>query len=296
MPWSVKQDDRCPADKPWGVVKDTDNALEGCHDTEEAAKKQQAALYASEGRSEDDGDPRERPPRDNLVRAMDTTGFRAAESEVTDGRLGTIFGRMATYNTWAEVQSRTEGHFMERVAPGAFTKTFAENRSRMRLIYDHGQDPHVGRNSLGPLEDIADDQTGIDYTGALIDTDYNKNRILPQLRAGVLGSSYRFDTVKDSWKQNPGRSAYNPDGLPERTVIEAKVIELGPTVFPVAHGTSAGVRSLTDEYLTHVLIPDAPALPAEPEASPQSEPVSRSTAVYPPISLDDFVEKLSGHS
>jgi phage head maturation protease len=173
----------------------------------------------------------------------------------------------------------------------------------MRLIYDHGQDAHVGRNTLGPLEDIADDQSGLDYSGHLIDTDYNRNRILPQLKAGVLGSSYRFDTVKDSWKQNPGRSAHNPEGLPERTVIEAKVIELGPTPFPVYDGTSAGVRSLTDEYLTQVLIPDVPAaapaaaaLPVEPEASPQSDEGSRSTAVYPPISLDDFVEKLNGPS
>lgn len=243
----------------------------------------------------DEGDPRERPPRDNLVRAMESTEFRAADPEATDGRLGTIFGRMANYNTWAEVRSRTEGHFMERVAPGAFTKTFAENRSRMKIIYDHGQDAHIGRNSLGPLEDVIDDSTGIDYSGGLIDTDYNRNRIQPQLRAGVLGSSYRFDTVKDSWKQNPGRSAWNPSGLPERTVIEAKVIELGPTPFPTYDGTSAGVRSLTDEYLANVL--DVPAaLPVEPEASPQSEPESRSTVVFPPISLDDFVEKLSGHS
>jgi HK97 family phage prohead protease len=249
----------------------------------------------TEDQTVDEGDPRERPPRDNLVRSMESTEFRAADPDAEDGRLGTIFGRMANYNVWAEVRSRTEGHFLERVAPGAFTKTFAENRSRMRLIYDHGQDAHVGRNTLGPLEEISDDQTGLDYSGHLIDTDYNRNRILPQLKAGVLGSSYRFDTVKDSWKQSPGRSAHNPDGLPERTVIEAKVIELGPTPFPVYDGTSAGVRSLTDEYLANVL--DVPAaLPVEPEASPQSDEGSRSTAVYPPISLDDFVEKLSGHS
>jgi HK97 family phage prohead protease len=255
----------------------------------------------TEDQTVDEGDPRERPPRDNLVRSMESTEFRAADPEASDGRLGTLVGRMASYNVWAEVRSQVEGHFLERFAPGAFVRTFEQNRSRMKIIYDHGQDAHIGRNSLGPLEDVIDDESGINYTGALIDTDYNKNRILPQLRAGVLGSSFRFSTVKDSWKQKPSVSVYNPDGLPERTVIEAKVIELGPTPFPVYDGTSAGVRSLTDEYLHNVTHSenthrDAPALPAGPEASPHSDDGTRSTAVYPPISLDDFVEKLSGHS
>ncbi len=246
----------------------------------------------------DEGEPRDRPPRDNLVRSMETTGFRAADAE-TDGRLGTIFGRMANYDNWAEVRSNVEGHFLERVAPGAFTKTFAENRSRMKIIYDHGQDAHIGRNSLGPLEDVIDNAvgptglTGIDYAGGLIDTDYNRNRILPQLRAGVLGSSYRFDATKDVWKQSPGRSAHNPDGLPERTVLEAKVIELGPTPFPVYDGTSAGVRSLTDEYLANVTSGSQSALPRGPEARPQSAEGSRAAPAHPSISLDDFVRTLT---
>jgi HK97 family phage prohead protease len=248
----------------------------------------------------DEGDPRERPPRDNLVRAMETTGFRAVDGEPIDGRLGTIFGRMATYNVWGEVKSRAEGHFLEMILPGAFTKTFAENRSRMKIIYDHGKDAHIGRNSLGPLEDVTDDQTAIDYTGALIDTDYNRNRILPQLRAGVLGSSFRFDTVKESFKQRPGRSAHNPDGLPEVKVIEAQVIELGPTPFPMYDGTSAGVRSLTDEYLAHLIYPNGSpiALPVEPEASPQSDVESRAEPVVVPVikrfrSREDYLAWLS---
>lgn len=49
MPWSIKRDDpRCPARKPVAVVKDDDNALEGCHPNEVMAQRQQAALYASE--------------------------------------------------------------------------------------------------------------------------------------------------------------------------------------------------------------------------------------------------------
>ena len=48
MPWSIRRDDRCPVSRPYGVVKDADNELEGCHATKEKARAQQAALYASE--------------------------------------------------------------------------------------------------------------------------------------------------------------------------------------------------------------------------------------------------------
>jgi ATP-dependent protease ClpP protease subunit len=48
MPWSVGEDDRCPVHSPWGVTKDDDNSLEGCHATRAEAEEQQAALYAEE--------------------------------------------------------------------------------------------------------------------------------------------------------------------------------------------------------------------------------------------------------
>jgi hypothetical protein len=56
MPWSiVENEDRCPVNQPYGVVKDDDNALEGCHATMEEAEDQQAALYASESDDEERG-------------------------------------------------------------------------------------------------------------------------------------------------------------------------------------------------------------------------------------------------
>jgi hypothetical protein len=46
MPWNVIKTDRCPTSKPWGVVGgSTGDRLAGCHPTQDAAKKQQAALY-----------------------------------------------------------------------------------------------------------------------------------------------------------------------------------------------------------------------------------------------------------
>lgn len=49
MPWEiVKSHPSCPTSRPWGVVKQGDGELEGCHPSEADAQKQTAALYAAE--------------------------------------------------------------------------------------------------------------------------------------------------------------------------------------------------------------------------------------------------------
>ncbi len=48
MPWHVAQTAKCPAGKPWGVIKDSDGSVAGCHPTKAAAGRQLAALYANE--------------------------------------------------------------------------------------------------------------------------------------------------------------------------------------------------------------------------------------------------------
>lgn len=54
MPYKVekREGDGCGADKPWAVVKEDDDSVVGCHETEDEAKEQQKALYAQEGNEE----------------------------------------------------------------------------------------------------------------------------------------------------------------------------------------------------------------------------------------------------
>jgi HK97 family phage prohead protease len=48
MPWHIGKPASCPASEPFGVIKDADGSVAGCHPTKEAAAKQLAALYANE--------------------------------------------------------------------------------------------------------------------------------------------------------------------------------------------------------------------------------------------------------
>jgi len=51
-PYSVKKDHaECPTSKPWAVVKDSDGSVVACHESEEKAKKQIAAINMNENAS-----------------------------------------------------------------------------------------------------------------------------------------------------------------------------------------------------------------------------------------------------
>jgi HK97 family phage prohead protease len=180
----------------------------------------------------------------DLVRAQ-PGDFQLRDAE--DGKMPTMVGHFAVFNQWAEIDSLYEGHFFERIAPGAFGKTF-ENAKAIRVTFNHGQDPQLGDKVLGPIDRIEEDEYGAHYEVPLLDTSYNRD-LIPGLVAGLYGSSFRFRVVKEEFAKQPEKSPVNPDGLPERTIQEAQVFEFGPVTYPAYAGATAGVRSLTDLYV-----------------------------------------------
>lgn len=174
----------------------------------------------------------------------DCLELRAADGG-EEGRMPTLVGWMARFDEWTEIRSWVEGNFMERFAPGAFKKTFAENVRNMRVLFQHGMDPQVGEKVLGTIASISEAPQGARYEVPLFDTSYVRD-LLPGLEAGTYGSSFRFRVMKEERVDEPERSAHNPEGLPERTVTEAKVMEFGPVTFPAYEGATAGLRSATD--------------------------------------------------
>lgn len=207
--------------------------------------------------------------------------FRALPEPAEDGRIATLDVTFARFNTWNEIDSMWEGRFLERVAPGAFTKTMQERGSAIKALFDHGHDPQIGNKVLGPIDEMGARQDGPFLTVALMDTSYNRD-LLPGFEAGVYGASYRFKVVQDDWDETPERSAHNPSGLPERTIKEVKLYEAGPVTFPADEGTTVGVRSLTDRFLTLRRIERAADIVSATSAAQQGTEAGDTDTTEPP--------------
>jgi HK97 family phage prohead protease len=189
------------------------------------------------------------PPRENIVRSAPGIEFtRSGESGMP-----TLRGHFSVFDTWTTIDSAWEGTFRERVAPGAFSKTIQENRNNIKVLFQHGKDPQVGDKPLGAISDLREDERGAYYEVPLLDTSYNRD-LLPGLEAGLYGASFRFKVLREDFDRNPERSDHNPEGLPERTIKEAALYEFGPVTFGAYPTATAGVRSLTDEYILRSIV------------------------------------------
>lgn len=195
-------------------------------------------------------------PRDNLIRARHTSAAATIRADEPDGDTGddgrTMFGHFAVFDQWTEIDSWYEGRFLERLAPGAFADTLSERAESVRVLYDHGTDPAIGNKPLGAPDVLREDKEGVYYESELFDADY-VNQLLPALRAGQLGASFRFGVVAESWSDPKRATNHNPAKLPERTIEAVDLYEFGPVTFPAYEAASAGLRSGTDSFIDRLL-------------------------------------------
>lgn len=191
-------------------------------------------------------------PRENLLRGkVSGIALRAAgdEGEGADGPV--MAGHFAVFNQWTEINS-WEGNFLEMFAPRAFKKTIRDNGDNMKVLFQHGYDYMIGDKPLGPIRALEEDSEGDHVDGVagawyevpLLDAPYVRQDLLPGLEADLYGASFRFRVIREEIDEEPEPSDYNPQGLPERIVKEAHVVEFGPVTFPAYDGASAGLRSL----------------------------------------------------
>jgi HK97 family phage prohead protease len=196
--------------------------------------------------------------KDNLFRAMAPAG---EVREKQDGKL-VLSGHFARFNEWTEIDSVFEGHFLERVAPGAFARTIASGKPKVLL--NHGNDT-LGKTPIGKVAELREDDEGAYYEVELF-------RGLPEhvvdgLKEGEYGASFRFSALVDERDERPARSDHNPEALPERTLTEVRLHEFGPVTFPAYEGATAqaAMRSITDEMREQELATLVRRLAEKPE-------------------------------
>jgi HK97 family phage prohead protease len=165
--------------------------------------------------------------------------------------LGTMDVRFSPFETWYEIDDWFEGRFLERTTRGAFAKTIKDNGTNFRVQFDHGHDPSIGSKVLGIPESVTEEADAATGVVPLLDTSYNRD-LLPGLKRGAYGSSFRFRVIKDEWNDEPDRSDWNPDGIPERTIKEVRLMEFGPVTWPANPDATAGMRSLTTVWMEKV--------------------------------------------
>lgn len=184
--------------------------------------------------------------------------YRDSSSD-TEG-LGLIDIRWSPFNTWYRIDSWWEGSFLERTVKGAFKRTMQAHAAAVRddahsikTLFNHGMDMYVNDKLLGDIEELAEDRDSARSTVRLWDTSYNRD-LLPGFRSGAYGASFMFRVVKEVWDNEPEPSDYNPDGLPERTIREARVFEAGPVTWPANPMATTAARcvSATDLYMDHL--------------------------------------------
>ena len=162
---------------------------------------------------------------------------------------GVLRGHFAVFDQWTEINSRTEGRFMERLARGCFENAF-EDRTGIRCLFQHGHDPICGDKPLGPIRELEEDDHGARYVVDLFPTTYVRE-LLPGLKDGVYGCSFRFRVEREEVRVDPPRSQWNPEGIEERTIMECSISEFSPVTFP-AYAAATAIASPRSKAPAHV--------------------------------------------
>ena len=188
-------------------------------------------------------------PTDNLVRQRYDAGSVALRDD-GDGTGRLLNGHFAVFNEFTEINSWYEGRFLEQITPGSFLDTFAARSPK--VLYDHGHDPSIGNKPLGAPDVLEEDKIGARYESELFDAPY-VDQLIPALRAGQLGASFRFRVTGEEWHEPKKATKSNPDKLKERTITEIDLYEFGPVTFPAYDSATAGVRSGSDAFIEHLM-------------------------------------------
>lgn len=186
------------------------------------------------------------------TRSVPFTVTRAAVEEA-DGDGLTMEGYAAVFDRDTNIDS-WEGRFIERIRRGAFRNSLRGGRRPM-LQYDHGRHPLIGSIPIGVIRDLYEDDQGL-YVRARLTNNWLIQPIRDAIaNGGVHGMSFRFEPLRDEWRDGTGKIIKDPHELQRllsdpgdrgplsRTLVETKLMELGPVAWPAYGSTTVGVRS-----------------------------------------------------
>lgn len=187
--------------------------------------------------------------RENLCREVE---FRDESAADGTGDGFNLSGYAAVFGQGTEIDS-WEGTFTEEIRQGAFKKTLRERQPVMQ--FDHGRHPLIGSIPIASIKSLREDEEGL-FTEARMSDNWLIEPVRMAIADGnIKGMSFRFDVVREKWFDNTGKELRDPmeiadllwapgdRGPLKRELIELRLHELGPVVFPAYTQTSVGVRA-----------------------------------------------------
>lgn len=141
--------------------------------------------------------------------------------------------QMAGYAAKFETLSQNLGGFVERIAPGAFTKTLLE--ADVKALFNHDANLLLGRSKSGTLR-MEQDDVGLRYEVDLPDTTLGRDLSVLLERGDVSQSSFAFRVVRDDW-------GTDDQDRPVRTLVEVKLYDVSPVTYPAYLDTEASMRA-----------------------------------------------------
>jgi HK97 family phage prohead protease len=149
--------------------------------------------------------------------------------------------------------SQNLGGYVERIAPSFPNKSRAAGWAGIICRYNHDDAFLLAATRNNTLR-LTVDRTGVDYTASLPEC---RNDVLEWVSRGDIGSSsFAFQTHEDDWGLTDG-------GVPLRTLVSGRILDVAPVSQPAYLDTSVGLRSLAQHM--DAPIEDVLALSSENE-------------------------------
>lgn len=145
------------------------------------------------------------------------------------GEKRTLAGYAAVWNSDTTIGD----YFVERIAPGAFTKALRDSDILALLNHDWGR--VVGRTKSGTLR-LVEDERGLKVEIDVPDTTDGNDLWTLVERGDISGMSFAFRATKQEWDES-----VDP---PHRTVMEAELYEVTATPIPAYPDTTLAKRTL----------------------------------------------------
>lgn len=159
---------------------------------------------------------------------MERRAFSVTELRVAEGDAPKITGYAAVFNSF----SVDLGGFVERIRPGAFSKTVM--KADVRALWNHDPNYVLGRTKSGTLK-LEEDAKGLRIEIEPPDTQWATDLVKSIKRGDVDQMSFGFRAITDEWTKENGKQV--------RELIEVELFDVSPVTFPAYKATKVGVRT-----------------------------------------------------